>query len=115
MDMARSFARWLKQNAALLHGGHELLLPLLLPHPGALGFKQTVRPHFGQVRDWTLALRRDRLVVHELAHGQCIIRLERPSSRGAAVLVSAGAAGARGLAAVLVALGGVGLSRLGRR
>lgn len=114
MNAARSFAHWLSKNAALLHAGHELLLPFTLPHPSSVGFKKAaLTPSFGQVRDWTLPLRRGRLVVHEIANGQCIIRLERPSSsRSLELLVEAAEAGVGALAAALVSVGGLGLASI---
>ena len=121
MIVARSFAQWLSRNAPLLHQGHELLLPFTLPHPKAVGFRETSLASFGQQRDWTLGLHRGRLVVHELAHGQCIIRLDRSASRRScraiggrplALFVEAAEAGVGVLAAALVSVGGMGLATL---
>lgn len=123
MIAARSFAQWLSKNAPLLHEGHELLLPFTLPHPKVVGFRETSLASFGQQRDWTLGLRRGRLVVHELAHGQCIIRLDRSASRRSRAIggrplelfVEAAQAGVGVLAAALVSVGGMGLATLDAR
>lgn len=75
-----SFASWLRDNAALLNDGHELLVPVFFAHPAALGFKDEGSAANGVARVWTFAVRDGRIVVDEYAHGQCIARVERSAS-----------------------------------
>ncbi len=109
----QSFAAWVRQNAALLDAGHELLIPTFLAHPAGLGFADAgMNEH---ARAWTFAMRDGRLVVDEYAHGQCIVRMEPSQSASVARGVTATLDAVVDVAETGVALFARGLVELGAR
>jgi hypothetical protein len=112
----QSFAAWLRQNAALLDAGHELLVPILLAHPGAIGFADSgAALGHAHARVWTLAMREGRLVVDEYGNGQCIVRMERSQTASVARGVTAAVDAVVDVAETGVALIARGLVEIGAR
>lgn len=84
----QSFAAWIRQNAAVLDAGHELLVPIFFAHPAGLGFADAGTNE--RARTWTLAMRDGRLVVvDEYAFGQCVVRLESNATKKSASVTAA--------------------------
>jgi hypothetical protein len=109
----QSFAAWVRQNAALLDAGHELLIPIFLAHPGAVGFADAGMTEHARV--WTLAMRDGRLVAEEYSYGQCILRCERSAAMSTANGVTAAIDAVVDVAETGVALFARGLVEIGAR